>query len=247
MSSTLTNGMVLETMKKMGPSDGLTFLLEKLNQEPDIRTNRNNIGRRISRLKSKLKGLSTAPRAELLATKFDFKMSTPPAPVHVVHHIEKIKSSSSSTTPLVPPNLAEGMSDLVEHFGGCHCGAVRFQLRAPSHVTVYDCNCSICAKKQNLHFMVQESNFQLLQGKDKLTTYLFGTKAARHTFCQICGVQSFYTPRSNPDCYGVAPHCLDPGTMKSTTLVKYDGRNWEETFKTSDIKKHSKPGVNVIN
>ena len=83
MSSTLTNGMVLETMKKMGPSDGLTFLLEKLNQEPDIRTNRNNIGRRISRLKSKLKGLSTAPRAELLATKFDFKMSTPPAPVHV--------------------------------------------------------------------------------------------------------------------------------------------------------------------
>lgn len=25
---------------------------------------------------------------------------------------------------------------------------------------------------------------------------------AKHTFCKTCGVQSFYTPRSNPDGYG---------------------------------------------
>lgn len=40
------------------------------------------------------------------------------------------------------------------------------------------------------------------QGKENLTTYTFNTRAAKHTFCKTCGVQSFYTPRSNPDGYG---------------------------------------------
>lgn len=41
-----------------------------------------------------------------------------------------------------------------------------------------------------------------LQGEDKLTTYRFNTGAAKHRFCSICGVQSFYHPRSNPDAVG---------------------------------------------
>ncbi|XP_005093916.1 centromere protein V [Aplysia californica] len=131
-------------------------------------------------------------------------------------------------------------TELIEHTGGCHCGAVRFRIKAPAEVTVYDCNCSVCTKKQNFHFMVHKSNFELLQGAENITTYRFGTKVAQHTFCKICGVQSFYTPRSNPDCHGVAPHCLDPGTMKSTTVEKFGGDDWEAAFKTSDIQKHSK-------
>ena len=42
-----------------------------------------------------------------------------------------------------------------------------------------------------------------MQGQDKLTTYTFNTGKAKHTFCSICGVQSFYTPRSNPDGRGM--------------------------------------------
>ena len=41
-----------------------------------------------------------------------------------------------------------------------------------------------------------------LQGEDNLTTYTFGSHKAKLTFCRTCGVQSFYTPRSNPDGYG---------------------------------------------
>ena len=134
-------------------------------------------------------------------------------------------------------------AELVEHRGGCHCGAVRFKLLAPDEVTIYNCNCSICDKKQNLHFMVQKSNFEILEGEEHLTVYTFGTHMAQHTFCKICGVQSFYTPRSNPDCYGVAPHCLDPGTMKSTSIENFDGKNWEKSFSTSDITKHSKKTI----
>ncbi|KAK2155579.1 hypothetical protein LSH36_236g02000 [Paralvinella palmiformis] len=91
---------------------------------------------------------------------------------------------------------------LVTHSGGCHCGAVRFTVEAPSDLTVYDCNCSICTKKQNVHFIVPTSRFKLIQGEDHLTLYQFNTKIAKHLFCKTCGVQAFYKPRSNPDGYG---------------------------------------------
>nr|XP_053650934.1 myosin-G heavy chain-like [Cherax quadricarinatus] len=109
--------------------------------------------------------------------------------------------------------------------GGCHCGAVRFQVLAPTSPTVIDCNCSICLKKQNKHFLVPSSSFKLLSGHDCLTTYSFNTHTAKHTFCSVCGVQSFHIPSSPPDSYGVAPHCLDDGAIKKVTYKKVDGKS----------------------
>lgn len=53
---------------------------------------------------------------------------------------------------------------------------------------------------------------------------------AKHTFCKTCGVQSFYTPRSNPDGVGVTIHCVDPGTVEKINMIQFDGMNWEESF-----------------
>jgi len=79
------------------------------------------------------------------------------------------------------------------------------------------------------------------QGADDLTTYTFNTHQAKHTFCKICGVQSFYTPRSNPDGYGIAPHCLDKGTVTEVSIEEYDGKNWEQAMaKDPSIKERSK-------
>ncbi|KAG8450412.1 hypothetical protein GDO86_002899 [Hymenochirus boettgeri] len=91
--------------------------------------------------------------------------------------------------------------------------------------------CSICVKKQNRHFIVPSSRFKLLKGADNLTTYKFNTKKAQHTFCKTCGVQSFYTPRSNPDGYGIAPHCLDEGTVRSVHVEQINGKEWEKAMK----------------
>ena len=63
-------------------------------------------------------------------------------------------------------------------------------------------SCSICAMKSNLHFVVPSSKFRLIKGSESLQTYTFNTHKAKHMFCKICGVQSFYIPRSNPDGYG---------------------------------------------
>ncbi|XP_045624607.1 centromere protein V isoform X2 [Procambarus clarkii] len=127
-------------------------------------------------------------------------------------------------------------STTVRHEGGCHCGAVRFQVLGPHTPTVRDCNCSICVKKQNKHFIVPSSCFKLLQGHDSLTTYTFNTHTAKHTFCSTCGVQSFYIPRSNPDGYGIVPHCLDSGTVRKVKYEKFDGKSLKDEREGSPKK-----------
>jgi hypothetical protein len=117
--------------------------------------------------------------------------------------------------------------DKVTHRGGCHCGAVRFEVRAARAPVVQRCNCSICAKTAFLHLIVPGADFRLLSGEAQLATYTFNTGVAKHLFCRVCGVKSFYVPRSNPDGFSVNLRCLDPGTLGEVTVEDFDGRNWE--------------------
>mmetsp|Transcript_30778 Transcript_30778/g.35037 ORF Transcript_30778/g.35037 Transcript_30778/m.35037 type:complete len:142 (+) Transcript_30778:55-480(+) len=127
------------------------------------------------------------------------------------------------------------------HRGGCHCGAIKFRIEDfETEVTVWKCNCSICDMKQNHHIIVPKSKFVLESGEDCLTTYTFNTHAAKHTFCKICGVQSFYTPRSNPDGFGVTYYCLDQSTITKTIWKGFDGQNWEDYINKSGIQGLSK-------
>lgn len=113
--------------------------------------------------------------------------------------------------------------------GGCHCGAVHFEVQTLGTVEVEDCNCSMCARTGFLHLIVPASRFRLLQGADKITTYAFNTGTAKHLFCSICGVKSYYVPRSNPDGFSVNLRCLDdPKSFDEVRIVNFDGRsNWE--------------------
>lgn len=119
---------------------------------------------------------------------------------------------------------------MASHSGGCHCGRVRFEVSAPSRPGVYECNCSMCSKSGYLHLIVPKSRFRLLQGEKFLTTYTFNTQVARHLFCSVCGVKSFYVPRSHPDGYSVNARCLDPGTVESLTIEPVNGREWEKQY-----------------
>ena len=119
---------------------------------------------------------------------------------------------------------------LVTHRGGCHCGRVRFEALAPARVEVSDCNCSICAKSGYLHLVVKAERFKLLSGSDVLTTYTFNTGTAKHLFCSVCGIKSFYVPRSHPDGFSINARCLDPGTIEKLTVRAFDGRDWEGQY-----------------
>ncbi len=110
--------------------------------------------------------------------------------------------------------------------GSCHCGAVAFEVDAPSPLRVQECNCSICAKSGYLHLIVPRSRFRVLRGEENLTTYTFNTGVAKHTFCRTCGAKPFYVPRSNPDGMDVNVRCLDP-MPEGIVVEPFDGRNWE--------------------
>jgi len=122
---------------------------------------------------------------------------------------------------------------MVTHRGGCHCGRVRFEAQAPARVQVTECNCSMCARSGYLHLIVPKQRFKLVSGAEALTTYQFNTGTARHLFCSVCGVKSFYVPRSHPDGYSVNARCLDEGTLEEVTVVRKDGKNWEKTYSAS--------------
>ena len=113
------------------------------------------------------------------------------------------------------------------HRGGCHCGRVRFEARAPAAITALDCNCSVCAKSGYLHLVVPKADFTLLSGADALTTYQFNTRTARHLFCSVCGIKSFYLPRSHPDGVSVNARCLDAGTVERMKVEPFNGQEWE--------------------
>jgi len=122
------------------------------------------------------------------------------------------------------------MDKLVFHKGGCHCGAVKYEVEVHENLDVSECNCSICSKSGYLHLIVPQSKFKLLSGEDNLKTYTFDTHEAKHLFCKTCGIKSFYIPRSHPDGISVNVRCLDNSTIKSITIEHFDGKNWEENM-----------------
>jgi len=113
--------------------------------------------------------------------------------------------------------------------GSCHCGRIRFVVHGDlSNAT--ECNCSICSKKGFIHLIVEPGDFELVSGREDLTTYVFNTGVAKHHFCSVCGMHPFYVPRSDPDKIDVNVRCLEGVAVGTLKLATFDGRNWEEAI-----------------
>ena len=112
--------------------------------------------------------------------------------------------------------------------GRCHCGAVTWKALTDDAVTVHECNCSMCQMLGFQHLIVPAIDFSLLSGKEKLSLYTFNTGVAQHYFCSVCGVKSFYVPRSNPDGISLNLRCMDRRQFRSIVIEPFDGQNWED-------------------
>ena len=116
---------------------------------------------------------------------------------------------------------------LTRHVGACHCGTVKFEFLDKEHLQVLNCNCSVCRRTKFEHVIVPKHRFKLLTEEGDLAEYQFGTKTAKHTFCKVCGVKPFYSPRSHPDSFSVNLRCVDQSTVTGTSVEDFDGENWE--------------------
>lgn len=120
----------------------------------------------------------------------------------------------------------------VVHSGGCHCKKIRWRARAPTSVVAWKCNCSMCSMRGNINFNVTTDDFHLLEdSKEHITTYTFGTHTAKHTFCKVCGITSFYISRTNPNDVSIVVQCIDAGTLQHVEIKHFDGQDWERSYK----------------
>lgn len=121
------------------------------------------------------------------------------------------------------------MTDVL-HQGGCHCAAVRFEVRAPRGIDIIDCNCTLCTMTAFEHWIVLAEQFRLLSDPQALTEYRFNTRVARHLFCRHCGIKAFYRPRSHPQDYSVNLRCVDPGSFEVVSRIPFEGQQWEASI-----------------
>jgi hypothetical protein len=105
---------------------------------------------------------------------------------------------------------------------------VRFEALVPADARLFDCDCSMCARVGFLHLILPRDRFRLLAGDGLLTEYRFHTGVARHLFCRVCGVKSFYVPRSNPEGVSVNARCLD-APLAHLPVVPFNGKDWERS------------------
>ena len=119
-----------------------------------------------------------------------------------------------------------------KHSGGCHCGAVRFEVELDLSAGGTMCNCSICAKLATVGAIVKPDKFLLVSGEDQLSTYEWGHKIGKRKFCKHCGVHCFgpgHLDFLGGDYVSVNLNALDDFELASAKIGHWDGRhnNWQ--------------------
>ena len=118
------------------------------------------------------------------------------------------------------------MTEMKTHVGGCHCGKVRFEVKADVSQAL-SCNCSICAKSGALLAFVGKDQFKLLSGEEALSDYQFGKKKIHHRFCQSCGLRSFAngTAPDGSAMFAINLRCVDDIDLSSLKINEFDGKS----------------------
>ena len=118
------------------------------------------------------------------------------------------------------------MAEPRTYTGGCHCGAVRFEVTAALD-PVISCNCSICQKRGLLLIFAPPDRFKLLSGADRLADYQFNKRVIHHLFCPDCGVEAFArgVGPDGKEMIALNVRCLDGVDPDSLTLTPFDGRS----------------------
>jgi hypothetical protein len=132
---------------------------------------------------------------------------------------------------LVSMDQASSETKATRHAGGCHCGAIRFEVEVDLTRGVGRCNCTLCTKRSAAGVIATPSAFLLLSGDAELREYAWGAKTSRFFFCSRCGMHPFgrgNLPQLGGEYVSVNVNCLDdvdPATLK---VIYWDGRheNW---------------------
>ncbi len=117
------------------------------------------------------------------------------------------------------------MAVSIQH-GGCHCGAVRYQVELDPEAQAISCNCSMCGRAGTLLQFVPADKFVLEQGEANLTDYLFNKHAIHHLFCNTCGIKPFARGSgANGPTVAINVRTLDGIDSFAIKTMPYDGKS----------------------
>ncbi|HEY8209967.1 MAG TPA: GFA family protein [Myxococcaceae bacterium] len=119
-----------------------------------------------------------------------------------------------------------------KHTGGCHCGAIRFEVALEPGQPASRCNCSVCTKVSPTGRIVKPGAFKLLQGEQSCSVYEWGFKVSKRFFCKHCGVHCYgqgHLEELGGDYVSVNVNTLDDIDPAQLQVIYFDGRhnNWE--------------------
>ncbi len=119
------------------------------------------------------------------------------------------------------------MAETKSYKGGCHCGAVSYEVETDL-AQVIECNCSHCSRKGFLLAFTPVSAFTLKTGEGALADYLFNKHAIRHRFCSSCGVQSFAEGKmpDGTETRAINVRCLEGVDLAALTITPVDGKSF---------------------
>ncbi|GJM98871.1 hypothetical protein PR202_ga15918 [Eleusine coracana subsp. coracana] len=132
-------------------------------------------------------------------------------------------------------------SSEIVHSGGCHCRRVRWQVEAPASLVAWICNCSDCSMRGNVHFVVPAAKFRLdpAQRSSSPPTPLARTRRSTPSARSAESPPST-SPGPTRTAWPSRWPALIPGTVAHVEYRHFDGKNWEDMFKRSDISNFSK-------
>ena len=109
--------------------------------------------------------------------------------------------------------------------GSCHCGVISFEFEGPVITSGLKCNCSICRRKGALmtEILIAPSDIRIVDTENTLSTYEFGSKVAKHHFCNRCGIYTFHQTVRKPGYYRVNIGCLEGVDSTNLPFEVFDG------------------------
>lgn len=116
----------------------------------------------------------------------------------------------------------------MKHQGGCHCGAIAFELDAEVTEAI-DCNCSMCRKRGGLLAFFPRAALTLTTSESEMGTYIFNKHRIRHHFCTKCGVSPFSdgeNPKTGDKIAAVNVRCLPDVDLSALKVQQVDGASF---------------------
>lgn len=113
----------------------------------------------------------------------------------------------------------------MKYHGSCHCGDIKFEFETETISKGLRCNCSVCTRKGALMsaFVLSEDELKVDAKPGSLSTYTFGTGAAKHQFCNHCGIYTFHETMRFPGKFRVNLGCVEGLDSLNLPFDIFDG------------------------